>query len=87
MSSKTVEVKYHLPSRGAVVYVVIDATSLNIYGKGERRTRKHGKEKRRILRKLHLAVDVYTHEKIAAEVSLIFVGDNEVLPTLRNPLR
>ncbi|MGF1743103.1 IS5 family transposase, partial [Vibrio profundum] len=35
----------------------------------------------------HLAVDVDTHEVISAEVSLVNVGDSEVLPTLLNPLR
>jgi len=45
--------------------------------------RKHGKEKHRTWRKLHLAIDVGTHEVIVAEVSL----DSEVLPTLLNPLR
>ena len=32
----------------------------------------------------HLAVDVDTHEAISAEVSLVNVGDSEVLPTLLN---
>ena len=49
--------------------------------------RQHGKEKRRRWRKLHLAIDAATHEVIAAEVSLDCVGNNEVLPTLLNPLR
>ena len=49
--------------------------------------KKHGAEKRRTWRKLHLAVDVDTHEVISAEVSLVNVGDSEVLPTLLNPLR
>ena len=49
--------------------------------------KKHGAEKRRTWRKLHLAVDIETHETISAEVSLVSVGDNEVLPTLLNPLR
>ncbi|PCS22494.1 hypothetical protein BTN49_1903 [Candidatus Enterovibrio escicola] len=30
---------------------------------------------------------MYTHEVIAEEVSLVFVGNNEVLFTLFNPLR
>lgn len=38
-------------------------------------------------RKLHLAVDTATHAVVAAEVSLETVADNEVLPTLLNPLR
>lgn len=41
--------------------------------------RKHGKEKRRVWRKLHLAIDASTHEVISAVVSLESVGDNEVL--------
>ncbi|PCS23885.1 Mobile element protein [Candidatus Enterovibrio escicola] len=53
---------------------------------GEWKIRKQGKEKKCICRKLHLAVDMSTYEIIAAETSLISVGDNEVLPTLLNPL-
>ncbi|MCV4677299.1 transposase, partial [Escherichia coli] len=60
---------------------------LKVYGEGEWKIRKHGKEKRRVWRKLHLAVDATTHAVIAAEVSLETVADNEVLPTLLNPLR
>jgi hypothetical protein len=49
--------------------------------------RKHGKEKRRVWRKLHLAVDAQTRAIVAAEVSLATVGGNEVLPNLLNRLR
>ncbi len=38
--------------------------------------KKHGAEKRRTWRKLHLAVDVDTHEAVSAQVSLVNVGDN-----------
>ncbi len=85
--SKTVEVKYHFPSRGVVTQVIIDATGLKVYGEGKWKTRKHDKEKRRICRKLHLTVDVSPYEVIAAEISLISVGDNEFLPTWLNQLR
>lgn len=74
-------------SRGPVAHVVIDSTGLKVFGEGEWKTRKHGKEKRRTWRKLHLAVDPKNHDVIGAEVSLVSVGDNEVLPTLLNPLR
>ncbi|WP_150138222.1 transposase [Candidatus Enterovibrio escicola] len=83
--SKSVKVKCHLPSLGAIANVVINATGLKVYDEGEWKTRKHGKEKRCIWRKLNFAVDVFTHEVIAAEVSLVFVGDNEVLPIWLNP--
>ena len=85
--AKTVEVAYRSPSRGPVSHMVIDSTGLKVFGEGEWKMRKHGKEKRRIWRKLHLAVDASTHEVIAAGVSVESVGDNEVLPTLLNPLR
>lgn len=55
--------------------------------RGNRKTVSTAKKKRRTWRKLHLAVDSNTHEIVAAEVSLVNVADNEVLPTLLNPLR
>lgn len=66
---------------------MIDSKSLKVYGKGEWKTCKHGKEKRRTWRKLHLAIDSYAHKVVSAEITLVNVADNEVLPTLLNPLR
>ena len=68
--AKTVDIKYRVPSQGPVAHLVIDATGLKVYGEGEWKIRKHGKEKRRVWRKLHLAVDATTHAVIAAEVYL-----------------
>ena len=85
--AKQVNIQYRLPSKGPVAHLLIDATGLKVYGEGEWKVRKHGKEKRRVWRKLHLAVDANTHAIVAAEVSLETVGDNEVLPTLLNRLR
>ncbi|PCS21224.1 Mobile element protein [Candidatus Enterovibrio escicola] len=48
MRLKNVEVKYFLPSRGAVAHVVIDATGLKVYDKGQFKMRKHSKEKQYI---------------------------------------
>ncbi len=45
------------------------------------------KEKRRLWCTLPLAVNLFTHEIIAAEVNLVVVDDNEVLPTFINPLQ
>lgn len=84
--AKTVNIKYRLPSQGPVA-LVIDATGLKVYGEGEWKIRKHSKEKRRVWRKLHLALDAETHAVVAAEISLETVADNEMLPTLLNPLR
>ncbi len=49
---------------------------------------KHGTDgKRRVWRKLHLAVDTNTHEIIAAELTLSGVTDAEVLPNLLKQTR
>lgn len=85
--SKTVQVKYKNKSKGSVRHIAIDSTGLKVLGEGEWKVKKHGAEKRRTWRKLHLAVNVDTHEVISAEVSLVNVGDSEALPTLLNPLR
>lgn len=65
---------------------VIDATGLKVYGEGEWKIRKHGKEKRRVWRKLHrrrCGDPCHRCSRSQPET----VGDNEVLPTLLNPLR
>jgi hypothetical protein len=85
--AQTVNIKYRNPRRGPIAHLVVDATGLKVYGEGEWKMHKHGKEKRCTWRKLHLAIDAQTHEVIAAEVSMVNVADNEVLPTLLNPLR
>ncbi len=76
-----------LPYKGQVTDLVIDSTGLKAFGEGEWKVRKHCAEKRRVWRKLHLAVDPATHDILAAEMSLDNVYDAEVLPTLLNPLR
>ena len=77
--SKTVQVKYKNKSKGPVRHMAIDSTGLKVFGEGE--VKRHGAEKRRTWRKLHLAVDVDTHEVMSAELSLVNVGDSEALPT------
>jgi len=83
----TVQVKYRNKSRGAIRHIATDSNGLKVFGEGEWKVKKHGAEKRRTWRKLHLAVDMDTHETMRAEVSLVNVGDSKVLPTLLNPLR
>ncbi len=85
--ASTVKVAYWQPSKGRVTDLVIDSTGLKVFDEGEWKVRKHGAEKRRVWRKLHLAVDLVTNDIVAAEVSLENVHDAEVLPTLLNPLR
>ncbi|EKC5524289.1 TPA: IS5 family transposase [Vibrio parahaemolyticus] len=74
--AKQVEVSFKPKTRGAIQHLAIDATGLKVYGEGEWKIKKHGTDgKRRVWRKLHLAVDTSTHE------------DAEVLPNLLKQTR
>jgi hypothetical protein len=69
-------------TRGEIAHLVIDSTGLKVFGEGEWKVKKHGQERRRIWRKLHLAVDSKTHEIICADLSLNNVTDSEAFPGL-----
>lgn len=61
--------------------LAINATGLKIYGEGGVKT--HVTDgKRRVWRKLHIAVDTDTHEIITAEWNLSSVTDAKVPPNL-----
>ncbi|WP_104041382.1 IS5 family transposase [Vibrio hyugaensis] len=82
--AKDVEVNFKASSRGAIQHLAIDATGLKVYGEDEWKAKKHGTDgKRRVWRKLHLAVDTI----IAAELTLSGVTDGEVLPNLLKQTR
>ncbi len=51
-------------------------------GEGEWKVRKHGADKRRVWRKVHLAVDAESHEIRAVEMTDHRHGDGEILPGL-----
>ncbi|EGQ8204260.1 IS5 family transposase [Vibrio cholerae] len=86
--AKQVEVSFKPKTRGAIQHLAIDATGLKVYGEGEWKVKKYGTDgKRRVWRKLHLAVDTSTHEIVAAELSLSNVTDAEVLPNLLKQTR
>ncbi|MCG8704042.1 IS5 family transposase [Vibrio vulnificus] len=86
--AKQVEVSFKPQTSGVIRHLAIDATALKVYGEGEWKVKKHGTDgKRRVWRKLHLAVDTNTHEIIAAELSLSNVTDAEVLPNLLKQTR
>lgn len=68
--------------RGEPLHLVIDSTGLNVLGEGEWKVRKHGAERRRVWRKVHLVVDVGSDEIRAVEMTDHRHGDAEVLPDL-----
>ncbi|ENB7245177.1 IS5 family transposase, partial [Klebsiella pneumoniae] len=80
--AKSVNVSFKTSTRGEIAHLVIDSTGLKVFGEGEWKVKKHGKERRRIWRKLHLAVDSNTHEIICADLSLNNVTDSEAFPGL-----
>jgi len=84
--AKRVGIKLPKPN-GSVAHLVLDSTGLKVYGEGEWKVRKHGKEKRRTWRKLHLGVDAASQHILCAGVSLENVGDNQVLPVMLKQLR
>ena len=86
--AKEVEVSFKTKTRGVIQKLAIDATGLKVYSEGEWKVKKHGTDgKRRVWRKLHIAVDTSTHEIVAAELSLSNVTDAEVLPNLLKQTR
>ncbi|WP_425667491.1 IS5 family transposase [Vibrio tubiashii] len=86
--AKTVNVAFKTKTKGTIQHLAIDATGLKVFGEGEWKVKKHGTDgKRRVWRKLHLAVDTDTHEIIAAELSLSNVNDGEALPNLLKQTR
>lgn len=84
--ARTMTVKIPRPA-GPIAQVVFDATGLRVFGEGEWKAHKHGTEKRRIWRKLHLGVDVESQQVVCEKVALVSVGDNEVLPTMLRKMR
>ena len=73
-----------LPYRGAKgpVHLLVDSTGIKVRGEGEWHARKHGGARRRVWRKVHLAVDESTLEVRAVEITGSHVGDAPVLPDL-----
>ncbi len=77
------EISFKPKTSGVIRHLAIEATGLKVYDEGEWKVKKHGTDgKRRVWRKLHIAVDADTHEIIAAELSLSNVTDAEVLSNL-----
>ena len=61
---------------------VIDSTGIKVRGEGEWHARKHGGARRRVWRKVHLAIDEATLEVRAVEFTDSSVGDAPMLPAL-----
>jgi len=63
-------------------HLVIDSTSIKVYGEGEWRVRLHGIKKARTYIKLHFCNDEATLETVSVVASTNDVNDAEILPDL-----
>jgi len=68
--------------RNKKLHIVVDSTGLKVFGEGEWKVRKHGKEKRRTWLKLHLAIDESTNSIEAAMLTADDVHDCETLSNM-----
>lgn len=68
--------------RDGPLHLAIDPTGLKLFGEGEWKMRQPGKGKRRVWRKLHLAVDTETGEIVADALTGSDRHDNPELPGL-----
>lgn len=64
------------------IHLLIDSTGVKVFGEGEWKVRQHGPGKRRLWRKLHLAVDANTRQILATSLTESAVADAEVFPKL-----
>lgn len=62
--------------------IVVDSTGLRVYGEGEWKVRQHGFSKRRMWKKLHLAVDPLDHEIVSWKLTSNGKSDGQVFPGL-----
>lgn len=64
------------------LHIVVDSTGLKVYGEGEWKVKKHGADKRRTWRKLHLVADEATNEIHAVELTTNAVSDADMVKPL-----
>jgi len=79
---KTLAVQLPYRGSGGPLHLLVDSTGIKARGEGEWHARKHGEAKRRVWRKVYLAVDEATLEVRAVEVTGSGVGDAPMLPSL-----
>lgn len=68
------------------VHVLVDASGLRVFGEGEWKVRTHGKGKRRIWKKVHIAVDRNKRTIISTEITDGNCADVTQLEPLLKPL-
>jgi hypothetical protein len=81
--AETLEVpKPRSPSPGRPVHLLVDSTGLRLCGPGEWLIEKHGSQRRRSWRKLHIGIDAETGQILASELTTSDVDDGSQMEPL-----
>ena len=81
--AETLEVPKSYPSSREPVHLLVDSTGLRLCGPGEWLIEKHGTQRRRSWRKLHIGVDAEPGQILASELTTSDVDDgSQVAPLL-----
>ena len=83
---KTVTVQIPYRRADGPLNLLVDSTGIKFLGDGEWQARKHGSQRRRRWRKVHLAMDTVTSDIRAVEFTPSRDGDSPVLPGLLDQL-
>jgi hypothetical protein len=70
----------------AVLHLLVDSTGIKFLGEGEWKCKKHGPERRRQWRKLHIGIDATTLQIRAICMTSNNVSDSAVIPDLLKQL-
>lgn len=71
---------------GEGVHILFDSTGCKVFGEGEWKVRKHGYTKKRVWRKLHLAVNTKSQEIEAFELTELGIQDGDGMLSLVNKI-
>ena len=79
---KGLDVQVHYRPSGDGLHMLADSTGIKFLGEGEWKTKKHGAERRRQWRKVHLGIDAQTLQIRAIAVTTNEVGDSPMAAEL-----
>lgn len=69
------------------LHIVCDSTGLKVFGEGEWKTRRHGPTKKRLWRKLHIAINSKTHWIESCELTDLGTQDSEGFKSLVDSIK
>src|SRR4051794_23006968 len=80
--AETLEVPRPCSSSGGPVHLLVDSTGLRLCGPGEWLIERHGTQRRRAWRKLHIGVDANTGQILASELTSSDIDDGSQIEPL-----